>query len=31
MYPYAVTAAGVPDYLEPASFRYEIAARELTA
>lgn len=30
MYPCAVTATGLPDCLDPAHFRYEIAARELT-
>lgn len=29
MYPYAVTAAGEPDWLDPDSFRYRISAREI--
>jgi hypothetical protein len=31
MYPCAFTAAGQPDTLDPAAFRYEIASREITA
>lgn len=31
MYPCAFTAAGQPDCLDPAHFRYDIASRELTA
>ena len=29
MYPFAVTAAGEPDWLDPDSFRYRISAREI--
>jgi hypothetical protein len=29
MYPYAATAAGEPDWLDPDSFRYRITAREI--
>ncbi|MGH7045667.1 MAG: transglutaminase-like domain-containing protein [Stellaceae bacterium] len=29
MYPYAVTADGEPDWLEPGSFRYRITARQI--
>lgn len=31
MYPCAFTSAGTPDCLDPANFRYEISAQELTA
>jgi hypothetical protein len=29
MYPFAVTATGEPDWLDPDSFRYHISAREI--